>query len=90
MAKALSIALSLPLLGINHLKGHIYSLFIEEATCFPMDVLLVSGGHTQLLHVKSLDEQMKVREQLLKYSELDTLAMVRVLRKLKQTSKIEP
>jgi len=42
------------------------------------------------LHVKSLDEQMKVREPLLKYCELDTLAMVRVLRKLKETSKIKP
>jgi hypothetical protein len=38
------------------------------------------------LHVKSLDEQMKVREQLLKYCELDTLAMVRVLRKLKEVT----
>ncbi len=55
MAKALSIALGLPLLGINHLKGHIYSLFIETKTSFPMDILLVSGGHTQLLHVKSLE-----------------------------------
>jgi N6-L-threonylcarbamoyladenine synthase len=55
MAKALSIALSIPLMGINHLKGHIYSLFIETHTHFPMDVLLVSGGHTQLLHVKSLE-----------------------------------
>jgi len=55
MAKALSIALGVPLLGINHLKGHIYSLFIETQTHFPMDVLLVSGGHTQLLHVKSLE-----------------------------------
>ena len=35
------------------------------------------------LHVKRLDEQMKVREQLLKYCELDTLAMVKVLEKLK-------
>lgn len=56
MAKALSVSLGLPLLGINHLKGHICSLFIEEDTRFPMDVLLVSGGHTQLLHVKSLEE----------------------------------
>ncbi len=56
MAKALSVALSLPLIGVNHLKGHIYSLFIEGETTFPMDVLLVSGGHTQLLHVKNLDE----------------------------------
>jgi N6-L-threonylcarbamoyladenine synthase len=56
MAKALSVSLGLPLLGINHLKGHICSLFIEEETRFPMDVLLVSGGHTQLLHVKNLEE----------------------------------
>lgn len=56
MAKALSVALELPLLGINHLKGHICSLFIEDEILFPMDVLLVSGGHTQLLHVKSLNE----------------------------------
>jgi len=55
MAKALSIALHLPLLGINHLLGHIYSLFIEKETQFPMDILLVSGGHTQLLHVKNLE-----------------------------------
>ena len=56
MAKALSVSLGLSLLGINHLKGHICSLFIEEETRFPMDVLLVSGGHTQLLHVKTLEE----------------------------------
>ena len=56
MAKALSVALQRPLLGINHLKGHICSLFIEDEIRFPMDVLLVSGGHTQLLHVKSLQE----------------------------------
>jgi len=36
------------------------------------------------LHVKNLEEQMKVREQLLKYCELDTLAMVKVLGKLKE------
>jgi hypothetical protein len=36
------------------------------------------------LHVKSLEEQMKVREQLLKYCELNTLAIVKVLRKLKK------
>lgn len=56
MAKALSVALKLPLLGINHLRGHIYSLFIEKEALFPMDILLVSGGHTQLLHVKSYDQ----------------------------------
>lgn len=55
MAKALSVAFNLPLLGINHLVGHIYSLFIDKETRFPLDILLVSGGHTQLLHVKSLE-----------------------------------
>jgi len=57
MAKALSVSLKIPLLPINHLKGHIYSLFIDKSTVkFPMLVLLVSGGHTQLLHVKSYDD----------------------------------
>ena len=57
MAKALSLSLDIPLLPINHLRGHIYSLFIEEPKeKFPMLVLLVSGGHTKLLHVKSYDE----------------------------------
>ena len=57
MAKALSISLNIPLLPINHLKGHIYSLFIDNPqTTFPMLVLLVSGGHTQLLHVENYDK----------------------------------
>ncbi len=56
MAKALSISLDIPLLPINHLKGHIYSLFINKPkTVFPLLVLLVSGGHTQLLQVDSYD-----------------------------------
>lgn len=56
MAKALSTALHVPLIAVNHLKGHIYSLFIEKKSIFPLGVLLVSGGHTQVLHVKSHDE----------------------------------
>lgn len=55
MAKALCVALNLPLLGINHLRGHIYSLFIEKEAVFPLDILLVSGGHTQLLHVENYE-----------------------------------
>lgn len=53
MAKALSITLNIPILPINHLKGHIYSLFIEKEAQFPLTVLLVSGGHTQLIEVTS-------------------------------------
>lgn len=60
MAKALSVALSLPILPINHLKGHIYSLFIEGEAILPITVLLVSGGHTQLIEVKSYNEMETV------------------------------
>ena len=56
MAKALGISLKLPILPINHLKGHIYSLFIGKETLFPIDILLVSGGHTQVLHVNNYDD----------------------------------
>ncbi len=56
MAKALSVAINIPLIAVNHLKGHISSLFIEEKGCFPMITLLVSGGHTQVLKVKNFFE----------------------------------
>lgn len=56
MAKALSMALNLPIIAVNHLKGHIYSLFIEKEADLPCTVLLVSGGHTQLIEVNSLDD----------------------------------
>ncbi len=54
MAKALALSLGLPLIGVNHLMGHIYSLFIEKPTQFPLTVLLVSGGHTQVMEVQDL------------------------------------
>lgn len=59
MAKALAISLNLPLIAVNHLKGHIYSLFIEKDEILPMTVLLVSGGHTQIIEANSLNN-MKV------------------------------
>ena len=56
MAKALSLSLKLPLIAVNHLKGHIYSLFIEKQEVLPMTILLVSGGHTQIIEAKSLND----------------------------------
>ena len=56
MAKALSISLNLPLIAVNHLKGHIYSLFIEKDEILPMTILLVSGGHTQIIEANSLND----------------------------------
>ncbi|MEN5387340.1 tRNA (adenosine(37)-N6)-threonylcarbamoyltransferase complex transferase subunit TsaD [Aliarcobacter skirrowii] len=56
MAKAISIALNIPIIAVNHLKGHIYSLFIEKEEVFPIIVLLVSGGHTQIVEANSLTQ----------------------------------
>jgi N6-L-threonylcarbamoyladenine synthase len=42
----------IPLTGINHLEGHIYSAFLEHATPqFPLLALVVSGGHTALYRI---------------------------------------
>lgn len=59
MAKALSLSLNIPIIAVNHLKGHIYSLFIEKEAIMPITVLLVSGGHTQIIEAISL-KNMKV------------------------------
>ncbi|QOP42565.1 tRNA (adenosine(37)-N6)-threonylcarbamoyltransferase complex transferase subunit TsaD [Sulfurimonas sediminis] len=64
LAKAVSIALDIPLIAVNHLIGHIYSLFIEKETLFPLTVLLVSGGHTQVMEVKSLSEITTVAKSM--------------------------
>lgn len=51
-AKAFAWARSVPLVGVNHLEGHLYSLFIElPHPPFPFLCLVVSGGHTQLMKV---------------------------------------
>lgn len=59
MAKMVASLLKIPLIGVNHLKAHIYSLFIEKESKFPLLVLLISGGHTQILEVKDF-EHMKI------------------------------
>ena len=56
MAKALHLALQKPLIGVNHLVGHIYSLFIEKEAVLPKMVLLVSGGHTMILDVRGYND----------------------------------
>lgn len=56
MANALALSLNVPIIYINHLKGHIYSLFINQKNIHidnGLAVLLVSGGHTQILEFKN-------------------------------------
>jgi len=55
MAKTIAVSLDIPLIPVNHLKGHIYSLFIERDEILPLLVLLISGGHTQIIQVKSFE-----------------------------------
>lgn len=51
-AKALSFALDIPLIGVNHLEGHIFANFLDSPDLEPPFVaLVVSGGHTSLVHV---------------------------------------
>lgn len=52
-AKALSFALKIPYIGVNHIEGHIFSNSIRQNELRPPFVaLVISGGHTQLVHVK--------------------------------------
>lgn len=51
-AKALAYALQKPLVGVNHLLGHIYANFlVQQAPVFPLVCLIVSGGHTDLIYM---------------------------------------
>jgi len=53
-AKSYAYALGIPLIGVNHLEGHINSVFLEpEAPPFPFVALLASGGHTGIYYVTS-------------------------------------
>ena len=52
MASGLAYALGVPAVGIHHLEGHLLSpLLAPDPPAFPFVALLVSGGHTQLMHV---------------------------------------
>jgi N6-L-threonylcarbamoyladenine synthase len=52
-AKALSLALNIPLIEVNHMQAHVLAHFIEEPRPqFPFLCLTVSGGHTQLVWVE--------------------------------------
>jgi N6-L-threonylcarbamoyladenine synthase len=51
-AKAIAFAQGVPLIGVNHLEGHVYANFLEHGPPEPPYVcLIVSGGHTMLVHM---------------------------------------
>ncbi|MBF0622316.1 MAG: tRNA (adenosine(37)-N6)-threonylcarbamoyltransferase complex transferase subunit TsaD [Magnetococcales bacterium] len=56
VAKGLAMGLGCPLIGVHHMEGHLMSPFLVDQGAghdYPFVALLVSGGHTQLLHVKA-------------------------------------
>ena len=56
-AKALSYALNKPLTGTNHIEGHIAANYITHKDLKPPFIcLIISGGHTHLVHIKDYDE----------------------------------
>lgn len=56
-AKALAWALDKPLIGVNHLQGHLYANFlIDPPPEFPLVCLIVSGGHTDLIYLRGHGE----------------------------------
>ena len=50
-AKALAFSLQIPLIGVNHLEGHLLAVFLQETVEFPYIALTVSGGHTDIYRV---------------------------------------
>jgi N6-L-threonylcarbamoyladenine synthase len=52
--KAIALALGLPLVAVNHLEGHAVSARLSEEIAYPFLLLLVSGGHCQLLEVAGI------------------------------------
>lgn len=51
-ATAFAFANDIPIIGINHLIGHIYAASIDHELKFPLIALLVSGGHTELIYME--------------------------------------
>jgi N6-L-threonylcarbamoyladenine synthase len=54
-AKALSLAWRVPYVGVNHMEGHLFATFLQRPDLEPpLVVLLVSGGHTMIVHLEAL------------------------------------
>ena len=62
--KSLALAYDKPFIGINHLNAHISANFIDTDLKPPFIALLVSGGHTQIIDVKSYSELKIIGETI--------------------------
>ena len=55
-AKGLSYGLKKPMIGVNHLEGHVLAIFLQKKVEFPFIALVVSGGHTELYRVSGFGQ----------------------------------
>lgn len=56
-AKGLAYGLNIPLIGVNHIRGHLAAAYLEDETLAPPYItLLASGGHTAIVYTKSETE----------------------------------
>lgn len=58
--KAVALARGLPLIAVNHLEGHAVSARLGERVDYPFLLLLVSGGHCQLLEVRGIGDMSRL------------------------------
>lgn len=63
-AKALAEGLDLPLYGINHMHGHVSSVFADAEPTFPLMAVLVSGGHSEIVIMQSMSQCEIITETL--------------------------
>ncbi len=63
-AKTLSLIYNKPLIGVNHLIGHVYANNIDNTLKYPLLALIVSGGHTELLIMEDDYKFTKLGETL--------------------------
>ncbi|MEC7858025.1 MAG: tRNA (adenosine(37)-N6)-threonylcarbamoyltransferase complex transferase subunit TsaD, partial [Bacteroidota bacterium] len=62
-SKSFGYALNIPIIGVNHLKAHAFSHTInKKKITYPFVSLLVSGGHTQIILIKSYDNMKIIGE----------------------------
>ncbi|WP_017926492.1 tRNA (adenosine(37)-N6)-threonylcarbamoyltransferase complex transferase subunit TsaD [Thioalkalivibrio sp. HL-Eb18] len=65
VARSLAWGWGVPAMPVHHLEGHLLAPFLEDAGLdFPFLVLLVSGGHTQLIHARSLGDYELLGESI--------------------------
>ena len=64
-AKGMAQVLNIPFIGVNHLEGHIFSTKIADKECsFPLLILLVSGGHCQIIFAEKLYQWKQLLRQI--------------------------